>query len=285
MKKRNRKTLSSKYWLLIFTTICVILVFLSGKVDGGNGPFEKLASYTVAPFQKGINNISTVLRDSIENLDTLQELREENELLKTQVDNLTIENSRLLQNAYELERLQELYKLDANSIEYQKVGARIIAKDAGNWFNTFTIDKGTNHGLAVDMNVIAGTGLVGIITKVGDNWATVRSIIDDASNISAMVLSTGDLCMVQGDLTLIKDGIIKFEQLDNNGSEIIVGEQLVTSYISDKYLQGLTIGVITELNVDSNNLTRSGYITPIVDFNQLQEVLVITNIKNMPDTE
>lgn len=285
MRKRNRKILSSKYWLLLFTALCVLLVFLSGRIDGGNGPIEKIASYTVAPFQKGINNISTVFRDSVENLDTLQELRDENEMLKTQIDNLTIENSRLLQNSYELERLQELYKLDANSIEYQKVGARIIAKDSGNWFNTFTIDKGTNHGLAVDMNVIAGTGLVGIITKVGDNWATVRSIIDDASNISAMVLSTGDLCMVQGDLTLIKDGIIKFEQLDNNGSEIIVGEQLVTSHISDKYLQGLTIGVITELSVDSNNLTRSGYITPIVDFNQLQEVLVITNIKNMPDTE
>lgn len=283
MRKRKRKPLSSKYWLLLFTVICILLVFLSSKTEGKAGPIEKIASYTVAPFQKGINNISTVLRDSIENLDTLKELRAENESLKIQIDNLTIENSRLLQNSYELERLQELYKLDANSIEYQKVGARIIAKDSGNWFNTFTIDKGTKDGLNVDMNVIAGTGLVGIITKVGDNWATVRSIIDDASNISAMVLSTGDLCMVQGDLSLIKDGIIKFEQLDNNNSEIIVGEQLVTSHISDKYLQGLTIGVITEVTVDSNNLTRSGRITPIVDFSQLQEVLVITNIKNVPE--
>lgn len=280
MRKRKRHSLESKYWLLIFTLICLLLIFLSTKIESGSGPVEKIASYTVAPFQKGINNIATVIRDSVENLDTLEELRVENEILKNQVDNLTIENSRLQQNGYELERLQELYKLDANSIEYQKVGARVIGKDTGNWFNSFTIDKGTNHGLAVDMNVIAGTGLVGIISKVGDNWATVRTIIDDASNISAMVLSTGDVCMVQGDLTLIKDGIIRFEQLSNNENETQIGEYLVTSHISDKYLQGLTIGVISEVEVDSNNLTKSGYITPIVDFSQLQEVLVITNVKS-----
>lgn len=283
MKKRKKQALESKYWLLIFTAICIILMFISGNATNGNGPAEKLASYTVAPLQKGINSVGTVFRDMVENFDTLEELRTENDSLKTQVDNLTIENNRLQQNSYELERLQELYKLDANSIEYQKVGARVIAKDTGNWFNSFTIDKGTKDGLAVDMNVISGTGLVGIITKVGDNWSNVRTIIDDASNISAMVLSTGDTCIVQGDLALIQDGVIRFEQLTNNDQEIEVGEQLVTSHISDKYLQGLSIGLITEVEVDSNNLTKSGYITPIVDFNQLQEVLVITNLKNTGD--
>ncbi len=130
------------------------------------------------------------------------------------------------------------------------------------------------------MNVIAGTGLVGIVTKVGKNWATVQSIIDDASNVSAMVLSSGDVCMVQGDLTLIKDGVIKFTQLANNESPLDIGEQLVTSHISSKYVQGITIGVITKVTVDSNNLTRSGYITPAVNFEQLQEVLVIKTKKD-----
>lgn len=278
-KKRKQNSLESRYWLLIFSTICISLMLLSVSVNSG-GVFEAVASYTVTPFQKGINNIAEVLRDSVENLDTLEELRATNETLQTQVDNLMIENNRLQQNSYELERLQELYKLDANSIEYQKVGARVIGKDTGNWFNSFTIDKGKKDGIAVDMNVISGAGLVGIVTKVGNNWATVRTIIDDASSVSAMVLSTGDLCIVEGDLTLIKDGIIKFQQLANNDNTFDVGEQLVTSHISDKYLQGLTIGVITDVEVDSNNLTKSGYITPIVDFNNLQEVLVITNLKN-----
>ena len=72
---------------------------------------------------------------------------------------------------------------------------------------------------------------------------------------------------------------MRFEQMENNDHEIKVGEQIVTSHISDKYLQGILIGYISEINVDSNNLTRSGYITPVVDFKNLQEVLVITTTK------
>ena len=77
----------------------------------------------------------------------------------------------------------------------------------------------------------------------------------------------------------MSEGKLRFEQMENNDSEVEVGEQIVTSYISDKYLQGLLIGYISEVNIDANNLTRSGYITPVVDFKNLQEVLVITTTK------
>lgn len=127
---------------------------------------------------------------------------------------------------------------------------------------------------------MAGKGLVGIVTEVGPNWARVRSIIDDASNVSALILSTSDKCIVNGDLTLMQDGKIRFEQLANNDTVIEPGEQVVTSHISSKYLQGILIGYISEIEVDANNLTRSGYITPAVDFQHLQEVLVITTTKS-----
>ena len=94
-----------------------------------------------------------------------------------------------------------------------------------------------------------------------------------------MVLSTSDRCMVRGDLSLINDGKIRFEQMENNENKVQVGDQIVTSHISDKYLQGILIGYVSEITVDSNNLTRSGYITPVVDFKNLQEVLVITKTK------
>ena len=183
------------------------------------------------------------------------------------------------QERYELERLQELYALDQNYADYKKVGAHVTANDSGNWFSSFTIDKGEQDGIKKDMNVMAGTGLVGIVTEVGPNWARVRSIIDDSSNVSALILSTSDKCIVKGDLTLMNDGKIRFEQLANNGSEIKEGEQVVASHISSKYLQGILIGYVSEITTDANNLTRSGYITPAVDFQHLQEVLVITTTK------
>ena len=162
----------------------------------------------------------------------------------------------------------------------KKVGARVISNNGTNWFSDFTIDKGSNDGIKVNCNVLAGSGLVGIVTEVGPDYARVRSIIDDASNVSAMMLSTSDLCVVEGSLELIADGRLKFERLPNNDNEIEVGEQVVTSHVSDRFVQGLFIGYVSEIEVDSNNLTRSGYITPAVDFAKLQEVLVITTTKD-----
>ena len=195
------------------------------------------------------------------------------------MDALTTENNYLQEERYEYERLQELYQLDQNYAEYEKTAAHVIGKDSGNWFSSFTIDKGSADGIEVDMNVLAGSGLVGIVTEVGPTWAKVRSIIDDASNVSSMVLSTSDTCVVSGDLSLMSNGQIAFDQMENNDNVVAVGDQIVTSYISDKYLQGILIGSISEINVDSNNLTRSGYIIPAVDFKNIQEVLVITTTK------
>ena len=247
--------------------------------DKVNGPLRTVANYTIVPMQKGINNIGLWMSDLTQNFETLKEVKSKNEKLQKTVDELTIENNRLQQERYELERLQELYALDQSYADYKKVGAHVIANDSGNWFSSFTIDKGEKDGIKKDMNVMAGTGLVGIVTEVGPNWARVRSIIDDSSNVSALILSTSDKCIVKGDLTLMNDGKIRFEQLANNGSEIKEGEQVVTSHISSKYLQGILIGYVSEITTDANNLTRSGYITPAVDFQHLQEVLVITTTK------
>ena len=230
------------------------------------------------PMQKGINRVGMWIGDVSENFATLQEIKKENKELKSRLEEMTTENNRLQQNSATLERYKELYKMDQNTADYPKVAANVIASENSNWFSKFTIDKGSNDGIREDMNVLSGTGLVGIVTEVGPNWATVSSIIDD-KNVSAMILTTFDKCIVSGDLQTVQDGLLKFEQLANNENEVAVGEQVVTSNISSKYLQGLLVGYISEVNVDSNNLTRSGYIIPATDFKELQEVLVITTTK------
>ncbi len=278
MKIKNQNRIPSKYVLLILIVVCGILMGAE-QLTGGKGPLSFVANYTIIPMQKGIGYIGRWTGDMKDNFKTLDDLKKENEELQSKLDDMTIDNTRLRQEQYELERLQELYKLDQNYADYKKVGAHVIASSGSNWFSTFTIDKGSNDGIKVDMNVLAGSGLAGIVTEVGPDYAQVRSIIDDESNVSGMTLSTSDLCMVRGDLKLMSDGRIRFEKLPNNDHKIEVGEQVVTSHISSKYLQGLFIGYISEIEVDSNNLTRSGYITPAVDFSNIQEVLVITSTK------
>ncbi len=279
MKKKNQASAFNRYLLLGLSIFCIIMMLLSSFSDRASGPFKVLANVTVIPLQQGINHIGSWLGDMTENFETMQQLRSENEKLQEQVDSLMTENNYLQEERYELERLQELYQLDSKYAEYEKTAAHVIGSDSGNWFSTFTIDKGSEDGIAVDMTVMAGSGLVGIVVDVGPTWAKVRSIIDDSSNVSGMVLSTSDRCIVSGDLALMSDGQIRFEQMENNENEVSVGDQIVTSYISDKYLQGILIGYVSEVTVDSNNLTRSGYITPAVDFKNIQEVLVITTTK------
>ena len=278
MKIKNQSSLPSKYWLLIIAVLCILLASIGHAVNG-SGPLTFVANYTVIPMQKGISYVGRYISDVSENFKTMEDMKKENKELQSMVDELTIDNTRLNQEQYELERLRDLYKLDQNYSDYEKIGAHVISNNGSNWFDDFTIDKGSKDGVQVNSNVLAGSGLAGIVTEVGPNYARVRSVIDDSSNISAMMLSTSDTCVVRGDLKLMDDGKIRFEKLANNDNKIEVGEQVVTSHVSNRFLQGLLIGYVSEINVDSNNLTRSGYITPAVDFTKIQEVLVITSTK------
>ena len=129
------------------------------------------------------------------------------------------------------------------------------------------------------MNVIAGAGLVGRIIDVGPDWAKVQSIIADNSAVSGMVLSSSDNLIVSGDLENYRNGYISFSKLVDDADKVKIGDKIVTSNISDKYLPGILIGYISTLEDDSNNLTKSGTLSPAVDFEHMNEVLVILELK------
>ena len=280
LKRRGEKfTIPGKYLLLILTILCVLLMLVTFGTDVFNRPLNTIVGYAVVPFQQGIGKGGSGRSSRSEELVQIRTLLEENARLKEEVAALTEENTLLQQDKYELNELRELMALSEQYGEYHKVGARIIGRDSGNWFSSFLIDKGTEDGLALDMNVIAGGGLVGRITSVGPNWAKVTSIISDNSNVSGMTLSTGDNLMVSGDLKLMADGCITFSQLMDSQNAVVEGDKVVTSDISDKFLPNILIGYINSISRDSNNLTKSGLITPAVDFEHLSEVLVITDMK------
>ncbi len=255
------------------------MMLLTFNTDFLSGPLNAISSYLVVPFQNGVSAAGSEMTERVNQLAQVRELLEENKRLQELVDELTIENTTLQQNRFELNNLRELYSLDAQYEDYEKVGARIISKDSGNWFHTFVINKGTDDGMDVDMNVIAGSGLVGRITEVGPGWSKVVSIISDESSLSGMVLSTSDNLIVSGDLISYGDGFINFSMLQDDAGAVVVGDKIVTSNISDKYLPGILVGYISSINTDSNNLTKSGTLTPAVDFSHLQEVLIIMTKK------
>lgn len=284
--RNKKKHLASKYVLLILTGVCIVALFTSLVFNLSGGPLNTVAGYVFIPMQKGINNAGSWISDKANDFKTLGEVLKENKELESQVSDLTQKLNKTKLEQYELDNYRELLALDDKYSEYQKVAANVIAMDGTNWFSTFTIDKGTKDGIQKGMNVIAGSGLVGIVTDAGPNFAKVRSIIDDSSNVSSMVLTTKDNFNVGGSLkSMNKDKVLPFTELRDEDDKVKVGDPVVTSYVSDQYQEGILIGYVASVEKNANNLTKSGTITPVVDFQHLREVLVITSIKDTGSSE
>ena len=177
MKRKPKIVLPAKYILLILTVVCVAAMITSFTLNISGGPLNAVAGYVFVPMQRGINTVGAWITEKADNLKNLSDVMAENDALKKQVDELTSELNTNNLEQYELENLRELLALDQKYPSYEKVAANVIGKSSGNWFSYFTIDKGTDDGIEVDMNVIAGSGLVGIVTDVGPNYAKVTSII------------------------------------------------------------------------------------------------------------
>ena len=286
IRNSKKKQIQTKYMLLALTIVCVLSIFGGLVFNINGGPLKTIAGYIFVPMQQGINNTGAWIFNTANDFRILSEVLAENEKLKEQNAELTNQLTNTKIEQYELENLRELFALSEKYPTYDKVAASVIAKDSGNWFSSFTINRGEEHGIQIGMNVIAGSGLVGIVTDVGPNYAKVRSIIDDVNNVSAMVPSTGDNFNVSGNLkTMNESMVITFSELRDDENLVKVGDPVVTSYVSDQYHQGILIGYIASVENGPNNLTKIGTITPVADFEHLEDVLVILKTKDVGGAE
>lgn len=274
--KNNRIVLAT------LTVFCVMLIAVTSIKDSWITPLRTGVGVILTPVQIGVNMVGREIYDSVTNREKLKNALEDNQKLQVQIDALVEENTKLQSENFELQRLRELYQLDQDYGQYEKVAARVIAKDSAGWFKVFRIDKGAGDGIVADMNVIAGGGLVGIVTDVGENYATVRAIIDDLSRVSAMAIQSGDACLVSGDIQLYQDGKLKLSDIMVD-ADLKDGDKIVTSNVSSKYLPGILIGYATDVKEDESRLTKSGYLIPVAQFDTLQEVLIITSKKETPN--
>lgn len=285
MKRRRKKNwIHPKILYSCLSVLCILLVLLSFKFTNQFATVKSVLGNAVTPMQKGINSVGRYISGKVDLFQSKKDLMAENERLKKEISDLSYNNKILAHENTELENYRKLYKLDKKYPDYPKVAARVISRDGNNWFHVFTIDKGKKDGLQVDMNVISGNGLVGIISEVGKSYAKVRAIIDDKSNVSSMFESTGETCMVKGNMESIYHGYIDVEMISNS-AKIKEGDEVVTSHVSDKFLQGLSVGFVKDIKSDDSSQSKTAHLTPTVDFDQLENVLVITQLKDNSEIE
>ena len=284
MKRRRRFNVPARIMLIICTIICLALIIVSFKYQEQMNPVKTSVGNIIKPMQSGINSIGSSIYSVFDMFKSKKDLLDENAELKKELFVVKNENLSLIEDRNELSSLRELYKLDQGYRQYNKVAARVVSRDDNNWYNMFTIDKGSDDGIQKNMNVIAGNGLVGIVTEVGKSYSKVRSIIDDNSYVNGMFARTSDTCDIKGNLATISDGYIEAERISID-AEIEEGYEIVTSYVSDRYLEGILIGYVSDITPDPNNMTMTAKVTPVVDFNRLNTVLVITQIKHSEELE
>lgn len=239
---------------------------------------DNTLGFVVTPIQDITTSIGQWFGQKIGTIRDGNNIEAENEELRAKISLLEAENKRLSLYEEENKKLSQLLEISQKYAEYDTTGTDIIAKDPSNWYYTFVIDKGTKDGLLADMVLVSSGGLVGKITESGYNYSKAQSILDSRSSVAAMSLRTGDIGVVKGDYALMEDGLCKMEYIDGE-SEIMKGDEIITSNLSDIYPPGITIGYVKEVVVDNNGLTKYAIIEPDVDFKHLSTLLVMIEKK------
>ncbi|MBR3580212.1 MAG: rod shape-determining protein MreC [Lachnospiraceae bacterium] len=277
-KLKKNFTITSKMIFTFLVIICVGLIIVSYLFADLLAPVRTAVGNFFVPMQKGISTVSGGISETLRIFSDKQKLIDENDKLTSEINNLKTEMQILIHQEYELEWYRYLYENDSVYQNAEKVAARIISRNPNGACDMFVIDKGEEDGIEVDMNVLAGGGLVGIITDVGRNWAKVRTIIADDSSVSGRFQPTSDTCIVKGNMRRMDDGYIDVEMINLN-AEVYDNYEVLTSYISDKYLPGILIGYVTNIRKDPSELNKRAYLTPVVDFEHLEAVLIVKTLR------
>lgn len=271
-----------KKQLMILAVIALMIIsFFTAGRKINSGFVDDILGFVVTPFQGAVTSVTNWVGTSVSEITEKNNLAEENEDLKRQVEELTAENERLSLYEDDNKRLSELLEVSQKYQNYDTTGVRVIAKDTGVWYNSFLISKGENEDLQTNMTVTDAGGLVGRIVKTSATYSKVYSILDSRSSVSVKSLRTGDLGVVVGDHDLMGDGLCKMEYIDSE-AEIVEGDEIVTSGLSDYYPEGISVGYVKEIHQDENGLTKYAVIEPKVDFKHLDTLIVIKELKNIP---
>jgi rod shape-determining protein MreC len=239
-------------------------------VENVTGVIISSAQRVVSSVGNGVGNIGSYFTDN-------NRLRRENAELSLRISRAANDVREIGSLRAENERLRAMLNLRENTQEFNLEAAEIIAKTPGNWYNTFTIDKGTRHGVAARQPVItADNTLVGYISDIGTNWARVTAITDPSSAVGAVIVRSRDFGIVEGDVILGRRGQGRLSYIARD-TNIVVGDDVETSGMGGIYPRGLLIGRVIEIRPDLQGISQYAIIETAVDFGRLTEVFVIKN--------
>ncbi|MCL2236093.1 MAG: rod shape-determining protein MreC [Defluviitaleaceae bacterium] len=264
-----------KFFILGLMILSFGLMAFTGRANYEQGVIRSSVGFVLSNGQVLFANIGNWFADRFEFLRNMNDLHAENTRLQEEVNRLQTDLDRLLYLEEENRMLAEIMDLYRHYADYDTVGANIVARAGNNWHDTFTIDRGSNDNISVNMAVLAPGGLAGRVSSVGFNYAVVMPLLEDNSAVAAQGLRTGGWGVVQGDINLSSQGLLRMNYIDAD-ADLAIGDEIITSQTSAIFPPGIRIGEITELGQTAGGM-RYAVVRPSVDFGQLSAVLIITD--------
>jgi rod shape-determining protein MreC len=274
-----RNFIKNKYfWLVLIVFIGTFWLINNTSSERHNiSVLEKMIRDAYTPLQSGVVEFKENLGQVNAFFASKQEMHQEIGRLQEENQRLIMENQVLREDKMELRRLRSLLGFrDISLDKYQMVGARVIARSPNNWYRNIVIDKGTDSGIRKGMAVISPHGLVGRVASVSRESAHVDLIIHREIAVGAIVQENRE---TQGIVEGL--GISQNLRMVNIPyySTIKEGYHIITSGLSESYPKGINIGRVKEVELQPDGILLSALVEPSVDFDKLEEVLVIVNYK------
>lgn len=256
--------------LLAALTLVVSLFFT------GSDPIANLVGVVTSPFRSAGASVADWFERSFERKYQADQLETEVERLRQELVSMEAnarEGEQAIEENKNLRALLGLREKRRDLSDFES--AYITAHTLSNWESSFTISKGTQHGVEVNQCVIDAYGnLVGVVSDTGLNWATVTTLVDTNLDMGGMVARTDVAAILEGDFSLMEQGRLKLSYLPE-GTELLAGDEVVTSGRGGVYPSGIVVGTVESVQNDPSGMTRYAVVVPKTDLNGLKQVFVI----------
>ena len=270
-----KRKLSGRVKLILILAVVLaaataITAALSGTAWGG-----RTVQAILTPIRSGVSALTRQAERYYNYIFNYEALEAKNSYLEQRIASMEDEVRSADSLQRENERLRELLRLSEEHEDYRFCAAYIVSWDSSNWKSTFTIGKGTNSGLSTGMVAVTEYGqVVGLITEVGRNWATITTVLDTSLEVSACIASSGYTGVVQGAYTTGNAGSLRMNYLPTE-AVLRNNDQVVTTG-STLYPRGLLLGYITNASLDETGVAKYATLEPSCDLGKLEQIAIIT---------
>ena len=286
---RLRKLRRILFTILVVLIVAAVIFFLVLRSSGQISIFENAVGTLVTPVQNAFRSVTTSVKDFFTDRKSLSELQQAYDALSFENEQLRMELQEAEEAVQENENLKTLLDARDTYSSLDPVYAKVIARDAGPWFETFSVNRGSNSGVTTGMAVVNGDGLIGRVYEVGLNYSKVISIIDSRSSVACLMQRTRDNGIMRGQVSSDDDTAECFVYYLPNINSISPGDTVITSGTDYTYPKGLKIGTVTALSLDAGSEGTYAVVTPSVDFQRIEDVFILRTVietdtdENLPD--